>query len=73
MGNKIDLTDQRVVTTEEGDQLAKKLGYAFVETSAKTNTDVEKAFHTTVRQMNIIVSYGPPPQPRTKKSRCTIC
>ena len=45
LGNKIDLAEQRSVSTLEGKELAKKKGYQFFETSAKTNEDkcVDKA------------------------------
>jgi len=42
IGNKIDL--ERKVTTEEGKELAERLGCEFIETSAKTGEGVEEAF-----------------------------
>jgi small GTP-binding protein len=44
IGNKTDLEDQRKVTLEEGEKLAKELGFEFYETSAKSADNVEKAF-----------------------------
>ena len=44
VGNKTDLTETRMVTTAEGEELAKKLGMSFVETSAKSTDNVEQAF-----------------------------
>ncbi len=46
IGNKIDLTQYRQVSTEEGKDFAKKNGLFFNETSAKSNVDkcVNKAF-----------------------------
>ena len=44
VGNKCDLDTARKVSTEEGEELAKALGTNFVETSAKTQSNVEKAF-----------------------------
>ena len=45
IGNKIDLEDERKVTFKEGMELSVQLGaLQFIETSAKTGTDVEKAF-----------------------------
>ena len=44
VGNKIDLEDQRVVSTEEGQALAKEYGLMFMETSAKTAENVTEAF-----------------------------
>lgn len=49
VGNKSDLDNRRLVGTMEGQQLAKRLGCGFVETSAKLGTNVETAFFTVVR------------------------
>ena len=43
-GNKIDLTASRVVSTEEGMELAKELGIYYLETSAKTNENIDDVF-----------------------------
>jgi Ras-related protein Rab-10 len=45
MGNKLDMEDKRVITTERGAAVAKDHGIPFVETSAKTNINVSRAFH----------------------------
>ena len=47
LGNKIDLGNQRTVSTMEGEQYAEKNDYKFFETSAKTNENecVDVAFH----------------------------
>ena len=37
VGNKCDLADQRVITTEQGEALASKFNAKFIEASAKTN------------------------------------
>ncbi len=44
VGNKIDLTDSRQVSKEEGEALANKLGLSYIETSAKTGENIEDAF-----------------------------
>lgn len=43
-GTKADLTAQRVVSTNSGDRLARRLQANFFETSALTGQNVEKAF-----------------------------
>ena len=40
VGNKIDLEEQREVTTKEGKEFAAELGIDFLETSAKAATNV---------------------------------
>jgi len=49
IGNKSDWTDKRVVTEEQGRELADELGIRFMETSAKVNEGVEEAFFTLAR------------------------
>lgn len=43
-GNKCDLEDERVVTYDEGKQLAENFGILFCETSAKTGYMVKEAY-----------------------------
>lgn len=45
IGNKCDWEEKRVVSTERGEELARELGIPFIETSAKSNINVEKAFY----------------------------
>mmetsp|Transcript_8629 Transcript_8629/g.24218 ORF Transcript_8629/g.24218 Transcript_8629/m.24218 type:complete len:211 (+) Transcript_8629:212-844(+) len=51
VGNKSDLTSKRVVSTEQGKEFADSLGIEFLETSAKTSTNVEQAFLTMASQI----------------------
>jgi len=44
VGNKCDMADRRVVEQEKGAELAREYGIKFLETSAKTNVNVEQAF-----------------------------
>jgi Ras-related protein Rab-1A len=44
VGTKSDLTTKRQVDYETGEALAKEYGIPFIETSAKSATNVEKAF-----------------------------
>jgi Ras-related protein Rap-1A/Ras-related protein Rap-1B len=64
VGNKCDLQDQRVITTEQGEDLARKFGCAFLEASAKTRVNVDQIFHDLIRQINKL---SPPPKKEGKK------
>ncbi|KAH7862865.1 hypothetical protein Vadar_010456 [Vaccinium darrowii] len=44
VGNKCDLTSQKVVSSESAKAFADELGIPFMETSAKDSTNVEQAF-----------------------------
>ena len=44
VGNKIDLENDRVVSTEEGESLAQELKLSYIETSAKTGENINDAF-----------------------------
>ncbi|KAJ2967808.1 hypothetical protein NUW58_g10359 [Xylaria curta] len=45
IGNKCDWEEKRVVSTEQGEALAKELGIPFLEVSAKSNINIDKAFY----------------------------
>jgi GTPase SAR1 family protein len=49
-----------VVSTKQGDELAKKFGCTFLEASARTRENIDEIFYSLVRQIN-------PPNKRTKK------
>jgi Ras-related protein Rab-1A len=51
VGNKCDATEQRQVSTEEGQKKAVELGVKFVETSAKANINVGDAFELVSREL----------------------
>lgn len=44
VGNKTDLNDKREVTTQQGEEEAKKSNLMFVETSAKLGHNVKNLF-----------------------------
>ncbi|KAF1465536.1 Ras-related protein Rab-42, partial [Spheniscus demersus] len=48
VGHKCDLAAERAVSAEEAGDLAATLGMAFVETSARSNLNVELAFQMLV-------------------------
>ena len=51
VGNKCHKITKREVSREEGMEMAKKLGCEFIEASAKTCVNVERAFYTVVRMI----------------------
>lgn len=46
IGNKCDWEDKRVVSQEKGQGLADELGIPFLEVSAKSNINIDKAFYS---------------------------
>lgn len=44
VGNKCDLQSKRVIAKDQGNEVACKHGIRFMETSAKSNTNIEQAF-----------------------------
>jgi small GTP-binding protein len=44
IGNKIDEEEKRMVSKEEGQELADQYGVEYIETSAKSDENVDKAF-----------------------------
>jgi len=51
IGNKSDLSSQRTVRSEEGKELADRLGVQYIETSAKNSQNVKLAFETLSRSI----------------------
>ncbi|PVU98734.1 hypothetical protein BB559_001330 [Furculomyces boomerangus] len=49
--NKCDLDSERQVSTQEGKDMARSFNCPFLETSAKTRTNVDEAFYTLVREI----------------------
>jgi len=73
VGNKADLESQRQVDSIRGEELAAKYDCQFLETSAKTNTNVEEAFLGLVRA--VIKSKGGTVSDKSdggKKGKCVI-
>ena len=51
IGNKSDLNDKRQVNTEEGQDLADKLGISFFETSCNTGENVNNIFEKSLEEI----------------------
>lgn len=49
IGNKCDLADKRQVTRAEAEEFAKNNGLMYLETSAKTDENIDEAFLTTAK------------------------
>ena len=58
IGNKTDQDSKRAVTKEEGEQFAMDHGLIFMETSAKTSTNVEEAFIQTAKEIYEKIQQG---------------
>merc|ERR1711862_862991 len=72
VGNKCDLQDQRVITHEQGESLARKFnGCTFLEASAKTKNNVDQIFHDLIRQIRATDNTGDKPT-KPKKSGCML-
>jgi Ras-related protein Rab-1A len=51
VGTKSDMIDKRVVSRQQAEEYAKKLGYPYIETSSKDGTGVEKCFDALIPKM----------------------
>jgi small GTP-binding protein len=71
VGNKADLLDQRKVTSTQGEEMAKKIRCPYLECSAKTGMNVEKAFTTLIQEINKRKSTGEKKK-RIRSQKCPI-
>ena len=58
IGNKTDLDARRAVSTKEGEDFAKHHGLFFMETSAKSAENIEKAFVVTAQKVYENIANG---------------
>jgi GTPase KRas protein len=72
VGNKCDKITEREVSREEGMNMARKLRCEFIESSAKTCVNVERAFYTVVRMIRANRDGGRGEKKKSKKPRCII-
>jgi small GTP-binding protein len=56
VGNKVDMEDKRKVTTEEGQKVADENNLPFIETSAKSDINVNETFDNLVEKMDSVFS-----------------
>ena len=58
VGNKTDLEDQRVISKERGENLAKENNMMFFETSAKSGKGIEEAFQKSIEAVDQKIRSG---------------
>jgi len=68
VGNKADLEELRQVPRREAEQLCRSFACEYIESSAKTNLNIDLIFHTLIR---IITAKEVKVRP-VRKTRCTL-
>jgi len=68
VGNKSDLDEDRVISVEQGEALAKEWGCQFVECSAKLNDNIVSIFKMLIEEVD--KEHAPPPE--KKESLCVL-
>ncbi|XP_043197155.1 intraflagellar transport protein 27 homolog [Amphibalanus amphitrite] len=58
MGCKTDLTERRLISPKEGNDLANKLGFVYMECSAKDNQNIDDAFFYLANEWHKMYSNG---------------
>jgi len=56
VGNKCDLEDERLISKNQGQNLATQFNCPFIETSAKLKINVNEIFYNLIRQIDLIYS-----------------
>jgi GTPase SAR1 family protein len=78
VGNKADLANRKVISTERAQEFADKHGLLFRETSAKLSTNVQESFTQLALKLMEVSGYDPsasevkiaPPPPPVDKCEC---
>jgi len=70
VGNKKDLESKREVPINKGKLAAKEWGCEFMESSAKTDTNIREIFYSLIDQ--VWEKNGGPPKPKKKTRSCII-
>lgn len=52
LGNKLDLTSERIISTEEGQSFAKRYNFLFAEVSALSGQNVQESFDKMVKKVH---------------------
>ena len=68
LANKIDLANQRLVTSKQGRDLAKQLGVSYFETSAKTGEGITEALQFMADELVKLVESTQTALPKRAKS-----
>ena len=73
IANKADVQPrQRRISKSEGEDLAAEWGVPFLETSAKTRTNVEEAFNQIVREVRKTQTWEKKPSKLYKDKKCSL-
>jgi len=72
IGNKCDWEEKRVISTEQGQALADELGIPFMEVSAKSNINVEKAFFSLASDIKKRIVDTQQPQQQSQQSGVNV-
>jgi len=72
LGNKCDMEDKRHISTEQGQRLAAEHGVEFMETSAKSNINVEEAFVMIARKIKAKMDTKSVSMPQASSSAAAI-
>ena len=73
IGNKIDWEDQRVISKEKGEEVAKQYKFPFFETFAKSGENINESFQHLIKLIFDFFDIFSPPDPSIRKDCCCCC